>query len=337
MTVPIRHERVSIIIPVTERCDPLVALYEEYRAAIAQATSDFEFIFVLDGDYGHLARELTPLKAQGNVRVLQLSRQFGEAALITAGFEFCSGGRVMTLPAYRQVTPERIGELLAELKDADMTIACRWPRRDGVINRLQSSAFNFLMRWMTGAQFHDLGCGARAFDRRVLEEVRLYGDQHRFFPLLATRQGFRVKEVRLPQSDHDTSTRVYGPGVYARRLLDILTILFLTKFTRKPLRFFGLIGVTLLVAGVIALTWIAVQRLVFYVGLGDRPALLLSTLLIVLGVQILALGLIGELIIFTHASELREYQVAEVVQAPDQAEPAAQEQAEPAAVLRETG
>lgn len=335
MTVPIRQERVSIIIPVAERCDPLPALYEEYRGAIAQVTGDYEFIFVLDGNYADKAPELTPLRAQGNVRVLQLSRQFGEAALITAGFEFCSGGRIMTLPAYRQVVPGRIGELLAGLKSADMTVACRWPRRDSAINRLQSAAFHFALRRMTGAEFHDLGCSARAFDRRVLEEVRLYGDQHRFLPLLASRQGFRVKEVQLPQSDHDTPTRVYSPGVYTRRLLDILTILFLTKFTRKPLRFFGLIGVTLLVVGVVALAWIAVQRLVFYVGLGDRPALLLSTLLIVLGVQILALGLVGELIIFTHASELREYQVAEVVETPAEQGPSVPEQA--AAALRETG
>ena len=179
---------------------------------------------------------------------------------------------------------------------------------------MRRSLFHKLLGWVTGARLHDLGCGARAFSRRVLEEIQLYGDQHRFLAVLAERQGFVVQEVDLAQSPEDRFKSVYGPRDYARGLLDIFTIFFLVRFTKKPLRFFGMVGLTIFGIGSLLVAWLMVEKLFFGQGLAARPALLLSTLLVVLGLQLFALGLLGELIIFTHARAIKDYQIERVIQ-----------------------
>jgi hypothetical protein len=153
----------------------------------------------------------------------------------------------------------------------------------------------------------------RIFKRTVTDEIPIYGDQHRFIPLLARRRGFRIKEIRLRQSDKDRYEKGYGPKTYLQRLLDIFTVVFLVRFTKKPLRFFGTIGSIMALLGSVFLAYVIIERLFFGVGLADRPALLLSSLLVVLGIQIFALGLLGELIIFTHARQLKEYTIERVV------------------------
>jgi hypothetical protein len=194
-----------------------------------------------------------------------------------------------------------------------MVIARRFPRADSRFNQAQTALFNSLFRAMTGFGFRDLGCGVRVFKRQITREIAVYGDQHRFLPLFVARQGLKVREVDLRQSSKDHPWRVYRPGVYPRRLLDLLTVFFLAKFTKKPLRFFGLIGVTIFAIGALVVCYLLIDRVVFNAALADRPALLLGTLLVVLGVQIFAIGLLGELIIFTHARDIKEYTIDKIV------------------------
>ena len=152
--------------------------------------------------------------------------------------------------------------------------------------------------------------------RQVIEDISLYGDQHRFIGLLAQSQGFRVAEVDVPQSSKDRYDGGYPIKEYAHRALDILTVLFLVRFTKKPLRFFGMLGVSMFLLGAVLIVYMVIQRLFFDMGLSDRPALLLASLLAVLGLQLFAIGLLGELIIFTHARSIKDYQVQEVVHFP---------------------
>ncbi len=220
---------------------------------------------------------------------------------------------MLTLPAYFQIEPDEIPRLVASLGDSDMALARRWPRNDAILNRLQTNLFNFLLRLSTDLQIHDAGCSARVFKRNILDEVQIYGDLHRFFPVMAHRQGFRVIEIDVAQSQKDTHRRIYSPGLYVRRLLDLLTIFFLIKFTKKPLRFFGLVGATLFGLGLALTTYLISERLFFDVALADRPALIMSSLLLVLGIQVIAIGLIGEIIIFTHAKDLKEYKIDKII------------------------
>ena len=305
---------VAVIVPVSERYDNVHALYDAYKTALKSSGYNFEFTYVLDGSFPEVLAALEQLQAQGEpLRIVTLTRWFGEATALTAGFQNSSGDIILTLPAYYQVEPSEISKLLKEVGDQDMVIGRRFPRTDSRFNRLQTRLFNGMLNVITGSSFHDLGCGARAFKRQVTDEIPVYGDQHRFLPVLAGRQGYRIREVDLSQSPRDKFTRVYRAGVYPRRLLDMLTVFFLVKFTKKPLRFFGLIGIATFSVGALIVLYLVAERLFAGMPLADRPALLLSSLLVVLGVQIFALGLIGELIIFTHAKDIKEYTIEKIV------------------------
>lgn len=302
---------VSVIVPVTERPDPLDDLYAEYAAPLLAAGRPFEFVFVLQPWFRELAPLLVALRERGKpVRVLEAAQVLGEAALVKLGAEHARGDIVVTLPAYRRVHATALLELIARVEGgADLAVARRWPRRDSWINRLQNRAFHVLLGGLARDRLHDVACGVRAMRRGLLDELPLYGDVHRYLPLLALRDGHRVEEVPAPQHPRDLAPRVYSLGVYVRRVIDVLGLFFLLRFTEKPLRFFGLIGATSGFLGAVILGILAIQRLGGR-GIADRPLLLLGVLLVVLGIQAVALGLIGEIIVHLSASRRRPYRLA---------------------------
>jgi glycosyltransferase involved in cell wall biosynthesis len=306
---------ISVIVPVGDRHGEAVRLHAEYRAGLEALGQSFEIIYVLDGPRRGFAEGLRSLIEGGErFTVISLTRSFGEATALMAGFEHSAGGTIITLPAYPQVAGSEIPALVEALAECDIAVGRRWPRAGGNFERLRRSVFHRLLGWITGVRLNDLGCGARAFPRRVLEEIQLYGDQHRFLAVLAERQGFSVREVNLAQSPEDRFRGLYGPRDYARGLLDIFTIFFLVRFTKKPLRFFGMVGLTIFAVGSLLVLWLIADKLITGQGLASRPALLLSTLLVVLGLQLFALGLLGELIIFTHARAIKDYQIERVIE-----------------------
>jgi glycosyltransferase involved in cell wall biosynthesis len=307
----------SIIVPVGLRHSDLTALHRDYRQAVDRLGNPYEFIYVLDGPIPDAAAELDRLLQSGErITVVALTRLFGEATALMAGFEYASGATVVTLPAYYQIESEEIGKLIGALDECDIAVSRRWPRAGGLLERARRAAFHGLVGWMTGLKLHDLGCGARAMKRQVLEEVSLYGDQHRLLPALADRQGFRVAEIDVRQSKLDRFEGSYRTREYAHRLLDVIAVFFLVRFTKKPLRFFGMIGASTLAIGTVLVLYLVIDRLVFRQALADRPALLLSSLLVVLGLQLFAMGLLGELMIFTHARGMKDYQVDRVIEFP---------------------
>ena len=317
MTLQYSPKRLSIIVPVGSRRADLKALYAEYKAGIVQAGLPYEFVFVLDGPRPDAAHALDDLLREGEeLTVVHLTRPFGEAAALMAGFERSSGDAILTLPAYHQIDANDVRKLVGALDSADVALGYRFPRAGNALERARRAAFHGMVRFVTGARYRDLGCGARALRRQVFEELDLYGDQHRFIPVLATRLGFRVTEVAVRQSPQDRQPRIYRPREYVHHMLDLVSIFFLVRFTKKPLRFFGMIGAGMLALGALLTLWLVAERLIFNHPLSERPALLLSSLLVVLGLQVFALGLLGELVIFTHARELRDYQVDQVIEFP---------------------
>jgi glycosyltransferase involved in cell wall biosynthesis len=306
---------VSIVVPVVERHGRIDELYAEYKAAMAPLGIEHEFVFVVDGPLPGVFETLERLQQQGEaLTIVGLTREFGESTALMAGFERCAGDIILTLPGYSQIDAAAgVPRLLAALESADMVVGHRWPRAGGMFERLRRSAFHSMVSSVTSQKLRDLGCSARAMRRRVLEEIALYGDQHRFLPVLADRQGFRTVEVDVPQSPQDRFEGVYRPREYAHRVLDIFTVFFLVRFTKKPLRFFGMLGAGLFGIALLVVMILVVQRLFFDQGLADRPALLLSSLLLVVGLQLFALGLLGEIVIFTHARNIKDYQIDRVI------------------------
>ena len=302
---------ISVIVPVVERADALMAVHRAFARELEARPEDYEFLFVFDGRFTPPAELVALARENPAVRLLRFARSFGETAALRLGIEKSRGDLVITLPPYFQVQPEGIRHLLEAMSGgADMVVASRSPRLDSWLNRLQSSAFHSIVAGVSEQRFHDMACGVRAMRRPVAEALPLYGDLHRFIPALALREGFRVEEVSVPQHPDDARTRLYGPGVYLRRLLDIAAFFFLAKFTEKPLRFFGLVGSLFLGAGAILSLVLLVQR-VEGQGIANRPALLLAVLFLALGVQLMGLGLVGEIIVHLRAPYRRAYRVRE--------------------------
>jgi glycosyltransferase involved in cell wall biosynthesis len=308
---------VSVIIPVGDRQTPIAELFAEYKAGLQSLRTPYEIIFVIDGPQPAYESALLRLAAAGEpLTIVTLTRRFGEATALMIGFEHACGAIIVSLPAYLQVAGSEIGKLMTALDTADIAVGYREPRAGGWFQSLRRNAFHGLLRFVTRLQFRDLGCNARAFKRKILDEIHLYGDQDRFLPVLAERQGFRVAEVPLRQATDRLRPEAYKPRSYLRGFLDIFTVFFLVRFTKRPLRFFGMVGLVTLSVGVLELVYLIFERVYFHSPLADRPALLLAALFIVLGVQIFALGLLGELIIFTHAGGSKDYQVDRVIQYP---------------------
>jgi len=310
----IRPETISVIVPITERHDDIEEMHREYNDALAGTGRTFEMIYVVDGGFGKAYLDLRAMKDRGEkLTLIKHSRSFGEAVAITSGFQQSSGGIILTLPAYHQVDAAEMPKLIESLDGNDMVVARRWPRSDSKWNQWQTRLFHAIIRKMAGNICNDVGCGVRLFRRKILEEINLYGDLHRFLPVLSHQQGFRVREIDMKQSSRESRVRTYPFGIYVRRMIDLLTVFFLVKFTKKPLRFFGLTGSAVLLAGLAITAYLVVARLFFDVGLSDRPLFLIGILFVVLGLQIFAIGLIGEIIIFTHAKEIKEYNVDEII------------------------
>lgn len=315
MKSPNAQPLISVLIPVGERHADARELLGEYLPELDALGTPYELIIVLDGPQPDFAEQLQSLLSGGlRATVVRLSKTFGESIALMAGFEQAAGNILLTLPAYFQIEAAGIRALLSGLDEADVVTARRWPRAGGWFERMRRDAFHAMVAWVSRQRYNDLGCRARAMRRRVLEEISLYGDQHHFLSVLADRQGFRVREIDVRQSPKDRFTGRYRNREYAHRALDIFTIFFLVRFTKKPLRFFGMVGVTTFLVGLLFLLYLTVDRLGFHHPLAGRPALLLSSLLVVLGLQVFALGLLGELIIFTHARGIKDYQVEKVIQ-----------------------
>ncbi|MEJ7809812.1 MAG: hypothetical protein WKG32_05270 [Gemmatimonadaceae bacterium] len=301
---------VAVVVLVSEAPEPLAELYEEYAPPLRAFGRRFEFIFAVEPAHRLLIEPVLELARRGEpVRCIELAHTVNEAALLSAAAATTTAPIVVTLPAYRRVIAEALPSLIARVEEgADLVVARRWPRRDGWINRMQNRVLHVLVQRVAGGRLRDVACGVRAVRRDVLREVPLYGEFLRFFPILATRQGYRVEEVDAPQHPRDVRTRVYAPGVYVRRLLDVLALAFLVRFREAPLRFFGLIGAMFALAGTAVLGVMIVQRTGGR-ALADRPLFLGAALLIVLGLQAIALGLIGEIIVHLHASRQPRYRV----------------------------
>ena len=277
--------------------------------------STFEFIFVLDEGLERASQPLEELIRNGEpIRLIPLQRHFGEATVLMVGFQQAQFDVIVTLPAYFQTLPEGLQVVLQSLEEGtDLVVARRYPRHDPWINRLQNRVFHRVISFFTDVRFCDMSCSLRAMRRQVTREVALYGDLHRFLPLLAHQRGFKVVEKNVLQHPADCHRRVYRPGVYLRRILDLVTVTFLFKFTKKPLRFFGLIGAGLFAGGVLISGTLTVQKLLGLTALADRPLLVLGVLLMVLGVQTASVGLLGEMIVFTHARKVKDYAVKTIL------------------------
>jgi len=309
---PKGDELISVIIPITERPEDLQELHREYAEALKSLGQPIEFVFVTEPWRREYAHDVARQSHEGEaIRIIEAAQTIGEAALLKLAAEQTEGTILITSPAYFRVEAASLINMVKRVQaGADLVVARRWPRRDSWLNRLQTSSFHWVLGKIAGGRLHDVACSVRAMRREVLEELPLYGDFYRFLPVLGIREGYRVEEIACPQHPKDSRTRVYWPGVYLRRLIDLLNLFFLLRFTFKPLRFFGMLGSGLGLGGVAILGVLMLQRLANQ-PIANRPMLLLGVLLLTLGLQMFALGLVGEIIVYLQAPYRRSYRLAD--------------------------
>lgn len=294
--------------------DNVKELHKTYKASLEASHINYEFIYVVDGELPAVVDELNKLYKLGErIKVVKLGKWFGDATALQVGFEQSSGKLILTLPSYKQVDEKDIPKLIQAVNNKDMIVSWRWPRLDGILNNIQSGVFNKLIKWIVGSDFHDLKCVVKVFRREVLDQIYMYGDQDRFLPLLANKYGFKVEEVKVTQAKKDAVQKFYPFANYIARFLELISIFFLVKFTKKPIRFFGSTGLITFAMGFVLAVILFVERVFFGVALADRPILLVSILLMIFGIQAFAIGLVGELIIFTHAKDLKDYIIETVI------------------------
>ena len=294
--------------------DNVTELHKAYKASLEASHLNYEFVYVVDGQLPSVIDELNNLYKLGEkIKVVKLGKWFGDATALQVGFEQSSGELILTLPSYKQVDENDIPRLIQAINTKDMIISWRWPRLDGMLNNLQSRFFNKLIKWIVGSDFHDLKCVVKVFRREVLDKIYMYGDQDRFLPLIASKYGFKVEELKVTQAKKDAVQKFYPFANYIARFLELISIFFLVKFTKKPIRFFGSTGLITFSLGFVLALILFFERAFMGVALADRPIVLVSILLMIFGIQSFAIGLVGELIIFTHAKDLKDYIIETVV------------------------
>ena len=316
---------VSVVVPVREPTAQIREVVDALSAELDRLGRSHEFVLVFDGVRGPAWEVAQALESErpGRVLVVGLQQSFGESVCLAAGLERARGRVIVTSPQYVQVDPAALGAMLREIDaGADFVAPWRHPRVDPWPNRLQSALFNWVTRRIIHVKIRDMNCMFRAFRREVLEDMDLYGDMYRFLPAIAFRRGFRGTEIQVRHLREWGGAGLFGIGVYARRFLDVVGMLFLAKFTLKPLRFFGALGALIALPGAMVCSVIVVQYFVLEnSGIYNRPLFFIGFILIVLGVQLIGFGLVGEIIIYTQARNLREYRIDRIWEGRPEDEP----------------
>ncbi len=300
-----RAQLVSVVVPLLNEEATLERLYQELEEALSSAGIEWEVVFVDDGSTDGSYRELVRLHAAHlNVRVVRLRRNFGKAAALAAGVEVASGELVVTMDADLQDDAAEIPNLLAKLDEGfDVVSGWKCDRHDPVGRRLASRVYNTATRLATGVKLHDMNCGLKACRAEVFEHVRLYGERHRFIPVLAHHLGFSVTELPVNHRARANGHSRFGIERYLRAPFDLLTIVFMGRYRYRPLHLFGGIGLMASVAGLSILAYLTAVK-IGGAGIGERPLLLLGVLLLIVGVQFLSLGLVGEMLTSHHEEKL---------------------------------
>lgn len=289
---------ISIVVPGLNEAESLPELARRIHEAIA-ATEDYELIFVDDGSTDNTWSVIAKLHAENpRVRGLRLRSNFGKAMALSSGFSVARGGILFMMDADLQDDPADLPAFLEQVRSGmDVVVGWKVDRKDPLSRRLFSKIFNGTVRSFTGVALHDMNCGFKAYRREVIETVPIYGDLFRFIPVLAAAEGFRVVEVPVTHHPRVHGRSRYGLERITRGFFDLLSVLFLTRYARKPMHLFGLMGLTTGAVGAGLLLYLSVLWLQGQ-GIGSRPLLLMSVLLIVMGLQLTSLGFIGEFLTY---------------------------------------
>jgi glycosyltransferase involved in cell wall biosynthesis len=304
----------SVVVPIHNEERSVALLYDELTAALDALGEPWEAVFVDDGSTDGSFTALTRLHdATANIRVVRLRRNFGKAAALVAGFDQARGETIVTIDGDLQDDPSEIPRLLAKLEEGfDLVSGWKARRRDPLARRLLSRLFNAVTSRFSGVRLHDMNCGLKAYRAEVVRGLRIYGELHRFIPVLAHYRGYRIAELPVNHRPREHGRSRYGPERYLRGFLDLLTVSFIGRYRHRPLHLFGGLGFALGAIGLGILVYLTILKLGGH-AIGGRPLLTLGVLLVVVGLQFFSLGLISEMITSHHEERAPERERADLL------------------------
>lgn len=289
----------SVVIPLYNEEENIEELHKKLSETLNQLSISYEIIYIDDGSSDNTLKKLEEIqKNDPHLVVLAFRRNFGQTAAFAAGFDFARGDVVITMDGDLQNDPVDIPKLLEAIKDADLVSGWRKKRKDPFLSRrFPSIVANWLIGKVTGVRIHDYGCSLKAYRREVVKNLRLYGEMHRFIPALASWYGVKIKEVEVTHHPRYRGKSKYGIGRTIKVLLDLVTVKFLHSFSTKPIQFFGPIGVLFMLTGAAIVLYLIFLKFFKGISIGGRPLLLGGFFSILIGLNFIGMGLLGEMIV----------------------------------------
>jgi glycosyltransferase involved in cell wall biosynthesis len=311
---------ISIVIPVYNEEENIRILHEKIRESVDPLKMEYEILYIDDGSTDNTLKILEEIQSKDpHVVVLSLRRNFGQTAAFAAGFDFARGDIIVTMDGDLQNDPADIPKLIELIKDNDLVSGWRKKRKDPFFSRrLPSIIANWLISNVTGVKLHDYGCSLKAYRRDVVKNLRLYGEMHRFIPAVASWYGVRVAEVETTHHPRLRGKSKYGISRTMKVVLDLITVKFLQSFSTKPIQFFGPVGIMSSIIGLLISLYLSMQKIFFGRSIASRPLLLLGVLLIIVGIQLIGMGLLGEMLVRVyHESQRKPIYVIKKILGPE--------------------
>jgi glycosyltransferase involved in cell wall biosynthesis len=289
---------ISVIIPLYNEEDSLPELTEELKSVLGGMGVPYEIIYIDDGSTDRSFSVLKDLyHTNRRIRVIRFRRNFGKSAALATGFQHARGTYIITLDADLQDNPQEIPNLIKEIKKGfDVISGWKKKRRDPITKTIPSKLFNYVVRIVTGIGIHDFNCGLKAYRSEVVKSIKVYGELHRFIPVLAHWQGYRIGEMIVEHRKRKFGKTKFGITRFFKGFLDFITVLFTTRYAARPLHLFGMVGLIAFITGFLIDAYLTVRWFLGHITLSNRPLLLAGFLLIIIGVQFIAIGLLGEMI-----------------------------------------
>jgi len=305
---------VSIIIPLLNEEESLGELYSIISEVMDKNSLSYEICFVDDGSTDKSLDVLKELRQNNkNIKILSFRKNYGKSAALSEGFKLARGEYIITMDADLQDDPAEIPNLINKLNEGfDMVSGWKKKRNDPLTKTIPSKFFNYTTSLLTGIKIHDFNCGLKAYRKEVIKEIPVYGELHRYLPVLAHWRGFRVGEIIVQHHPRKYGVTKFGWRRLFHGFFDLLTVLFITRYRQKPLHLFGSVGLASITSGFAILIYLSILWLQGY-GIGDRPLLILGLLLVIVGMQSFSLGLIGEMITNSSDEEI-SYSIREKIE-----------------------
>ena len=301
----------SIVIPLLNEEESIIELHDKIHKNVGKLELTYEICFIDDGSSdGSLSKLKEVKKKNPNIKIISFRKNYGKSAALSEGFKLAAGDIIITMDADLQDDPDEIPNLIKKIEDGfDMVSGWKKKRHDPISKTIPSKFFNWTTSILTGIKIHDFNCGLKAYRHDVVKEIPVYGELHRYLPVLAHWMGYRVGEIVVKHHARKFGKTKYGLRRFFDGFFDLLTVLFLTRYRQKPMHLFGLLGLVTFFLGSIILAYLTVLWFIGP-GIGNRPLLFLGILLVIVGMQSFSIGLIGEMITNTK-DEIRIYSIKE--------------------------